>query len=103
MNQSRRQALQAMSVFGLALAAGLIKPTDATAAEWQAKLFEMKNTDDIFKALGGNFKQSSDLVITAPEIAENGAVVPISVTSNASKTKRSLSWLKKILILFQQK
>lgn len=86
MNHSRRQVLQMMSVFGLALATGLIKTTDSIAAEWQSKLFEMKNTDDILKALGGNFKESADLVITAPEIAENGAVVPISVSSNVGKT-----------------
>ena len=86
MNQSKRQTLQMMSVFSLAIVTGLIKTTDVIAVDWQSKLFEMKNTDDILKALGGNFKQSTDLVITAPEIAENGAVVPVSVNSNVGKT-----------------
>lgn len=86
MNQSRRQVIQTLSVLGLAVAAGLIKPTDALAIEWQGKLFEMKNSDEIMKAIAGNFEQSGDVLINAPEIAENGAVVPISVTSNAAKT-----------------
>ena len=86
MQASRRQALQTLSVLGLALSTGLLKTTDVFAIEWQAQLFELKNMDDILKALGGNFAPSADVLINAPEIAENGAVVPITVSSNVPNT-----------------
>ncbi len=88
MQASRRQALQTLSVLGLALSTGLLKTTDVFAIEWQAQLFELKNMDDILKALGGNFAPSADVLINAPEIAENGAVVPITVSSNVPNTEK---------------
>ena len=88
MQASRRQALQTLSVLGLALSTGLLKSSDVLAVEWQAQLFELKNMDDILKAMGGNFAPSTDILINAPEIAENGAVVPISVSSNLPNTER---------------
>ncbi len=88
MNQSRRNALQRLSVFSLAVASGVLTVSDVLAVEWQAKLFELKNTDDILKSLGGNFTPNKDIVMTTPEIAENGAVVPVSVTSNIPGTEK---------------
>lgn len=87
MNASRRDALRSLTVLGLAVSTGLLKMSDAVAVEWQANIFEAKNVDDILKALGGNFAKSADVQINAPEIAENGAVVPVSVTSTAAKTQ----------------
>lgn len=88
MYTSRRQALRTLSVIGLALSTGLLKASDVFAVEWQAQLFELKNMDEILKAMAGNFAQSSDVLINAPEIAENGAVVPITVTSNVPNTEK---------------
>jgi sulfur-oxidizing protein SoxY len=72
----------------LAITAGLIKPSDVFAAEWKANVFEAKSMEDVVKALGGDkFAVSADVTISGPDIAENGAVVPVSVSSKAPKTE----------------
>lgn len=83
MNQQRRDALRITTVLGLAVAAGLISPVDALAAEiWNSAAFDTKNLNDTVKALGGGtVAVSKELVINAPDIAENGAVVPVSVST----------------------
>ena len=75
-------ALAVLSAFG----AGLLKPGRALAAR-NASAFEAKSAVDAMKALGmTNAEDSKDIVIRAPDIAENGAVVPIDVTSNIAGT-----------------
>jgi len=55
---------------------------DADAKDWPADAFKQKTEADALKALYGKSAEASDKVsLDAPEIAENGAVVPISVTS----------------------
>ena len=55
---------------------------DANAKEWPADAFKHKNEADTLKALYGKTAEASDKVsLDAPEIAENGAVVPIAVAS----------------------
>ncbi|HYD61610.1 MAG TPA: thiosulfate oxidation carrier protein SoxY [Noviherbaspirillum sp.] len=88
MNQNRRDMLRITSVLGLAITAGLLKPTDVFAAEWQGKVFEAKSLEDAIKALGGDkFAVSKDVTVSGPDIAENGAVVPVSVSSAAPNTE----------------
>ena len=84
MNQQRRDALRLSTVLGLAVTAGVLSPFEALAAEaWNGAAFDTKNLNDTVKALGGrNAVPSINLLINAPEIAENGAVVPISVTTS---------------------
>ena len=84
MNQQRRDALRLSTGLGLAVAAGLLSPLEASAAEgWNSAAFDTKNLNDTVKALGGRSAVPSiNLLINAPEIAENGAVVPISVTTS---------------------
>lgn len=80
--QQRRDMLRMTTVFGLALAAGLLKTSDALAEEWNKAAFDTKNVNDTIKALGGvSAATSKDVAITAPDIAENGAVVPVAVAS----------------------
>lgn len=82
MNQNRRDMLRITSVLGLAITAGLIKPAEVFAAEWKASAFEAKTLEDVIKALGGDkFVVSTDVTVSGPDIAENGAVVPVSVSS----------------------
>jgi sulfur-oxidizing protein SoxY len=87
----RRDVLKAgggASVFVLAVAAGLIKPEDAFAQEWNKAAFEAKSVADALKALGGGGStESGDIVFDAPDIAENGSVVPLSVESRLPGTK----------------
>jgi sulfur-oxidizing protein SoxY len=55
---------------------------DADAKEWPGDAFKLKSEADTLKALYGKSAEPSDKVsLDAPEIAENGAVVPIAVAS----------------------
>ena len=85
MNRARRNVLKAgggASLYALLAAAGMMRPYAALAADWNQKAFEAKNLKDAFDALGaGSRIDSADIVMTAPEIAENGAVVPIGAVS----------------------
>ena len=75
-------------MFALAAAAGLVRPADAFAQQWNKAAFETKSFADTVKALGGSGStESAQIQITAPDIAENGAVVPITVESALPKTQ----------------
>jgi sulfur-oxidizing protein SoxY len=70
----------------LAFAAALAKPLAALAA-WNEKAFGAKSAQDALKGIGAaDAPLSKDIVIDAPQIAENGAVVPIEITSNIAGT-----------------
>jgi sulfur-oxidizing protein SoxY len=85
MNQTRRNVLRAgggVSLFAILAAAGLLQPGSALAADWNKKAFESKELQEAFEALGAGGRADSDAIkMVAPEIAENGAVVPIGVES----------------------
>ncbi|MCW5603119.1 MAG: thiosulfate oxidation carrier protein SoxY [Burkholderiales bacterium] len=69
-------------------AAGLLKPVAALAAPWNKNAFESKAAADAIKNLGANnLIDSKDITITAPDIAENGAIVPVAVTSRIPNTQ----------------
>lgn len=88
MKQNRRDMMRITSVLGMAFTAGLLKPSDVFAAEWNQKAFEAKSIDDVIKELGGGkFAVSPDVTVTGPDIAENGAVVPVSVSSKVPNTE----------------
>jgi sulfur-oxidizing protein SoxY len=86
----RRNVLKGASAGGAlaaALAAGLLKPTQVFAADWNKLAFEAKDTAGALKGMGvATAADSKDLVLKAPEIAENGAVVPVDVISNIPNT-----------------
>jgi sulfur-oxidizing protein SoxY len=59
----------------------------AEAALWPEQAFKQKSEVDAVKTLYGKTAEPSDKVkLDAPEIAENGAVVPISVASALPNT-----------------
>src|SRR5258706_4576979 len=83
MNPLRRNAMQ----FAAALAASLLVPLRAFAA-WNKEAFQSKTAADALKGLGvASSSESKDIAIEAPQIAENGAVVPIEITSHLANTK----------------
>lgn len=87
MNQSRRNLLRMGSVIGIGLAGSLFGSLNVFGAEWMPKSFEAKNLEDALKELGvDKYSISSDVSVVSAEIAENGAVVPISITSVIPKT-----------------
>ena len=70
----------------LALGAALAKPFAALAA-WNKEAFGAKSAGEALARLGAaSPAPSKDLLIDAPQIAENGAVVPIEVLSNIPGT-----------------
>ena len=85
MNRRRRKVLGfsvGASALGVASAAGLFVGGSAWAANRNEAAFQSKAVADALKNLGvSNPVESRDIVITAPDIAENGAVVPVAVTS----------------------
>lgn len=99
MNQLRRTFLKnagAVGTVAFAFAAGLLKPGAAFAAAWNNLAFAAKDTADAMKNAGyGGAAESSDIVIKAPDIAENGAVVPVSATSNIPGTTSMAIFVEK--------
>jgi len=76
-------------------AALLLKPFAALAA-WHKEAFGAKSAPDALKSLGvANAAPSQDVVIEAPQIAENGAVVPVEITSNVKGTTSILVLIDK--------
>ena len=92
MDTNRRQAMRTgggLTLFALLAAAGWLKPQEAAAEDWNKGAFETKSMDETMKALGGGAPaQSKDIAFfSTPDIAENGAVVPIGITSSVPKTE----------------
>ena len=92
--QSRRETLkQSAMVVGLLAATGLF-PQYALA--WNSTAFEAKSIADVMKALGaGAPVASKDVTLTAPDIAENGAVVPMGVATTLPGVKYMLVLVEK--------
>ena len=94
MNDNRREILKAgggATVMALALVAGLLRPQDVFAQQgWNKAAFDTKTLADVVKALGGGPATENKGVQFSnptPDIAENGAVVPITITSSLPKTE----------------
>ena len=89
MNIKRRQTMKAggsLALIAAAISAGVL-PMSAFA-DWNKAAFEAKNMADVLKAMGGaSAEKSTDIIITAPDIAENGAVVPVAVASKIAGTQ----------------
>ncbi len=92
--QSRRDILKhSTAVAGLLAATGLF-PSDAFA--WNAPAFESKTMADVMKAFGaGAPAESKSVTLTAPDIAENGAVVPFVVATSLPNVKHILLLVEK--------
>ena len=90
MDALRRTLLKGAGATGVltaAIAAGLLKPSQVLAAEWNRAAFDAKDVAGALKVAGaGNAAESKDIVIRAPDIAENGAVVPVEIVSNIPNT-----------------
>ncbi|MFZ2738599.1 MAG: thiosulfate oxidation carrier protein SoxY [Burkholderiaceae bacterium] len=92
--QTRRETLQhSAALVGLLAGTGLF-PHYAHA--FNASAFEAKSLAEVLKALGASAPQlSKDVSIVAPDIAENGAVVPMGAST-------TLSGVKQLLILVEK-
>ena len=92
---TRRETLrQSATVAALLFASGLF-PRYAMAA-FNKGAFDAKSLADSFKALGvGAPVESTGVTLQAPDIAENGAVVPIGATSTLAGVKQLLFLVEK--------
>lgn len=91
MNHNRRTVVltgSRLTALSLAWSAGLIRTAQAAPA-WNKAAFEAKNVADVGKALGSAAApaESKAITLTGPDIAENGAVVPVGVASTLPKTE----------------
>ena len=80
-----------VGVLALLAAAGWLRPATAQAQgqAWNKAAFDTHSLAETMQALGGGEPmQSKDIVFfQTPDIAENGAVVPVGITSNIPKTE----------------
>lgn len=92
--QTRRETLQrSAAVAGLLATTGLF-PQFAHAFNKAA--FEAKSVADAAKAYGGGaITESKDVTLTGPDIAENGAVVPLGVSTTLAGVKHLLILVEK--------
>lgn len=90
-NTKRRTFLQgtvAAGAVGAAISAGLLTPRVVLAA-WPSAAFDAKTVDGSLDALMGShqLEGSDKIAIRAPDIAENGAVVPVTVSTDIANTE----------------
>lgn len=69
-------------------AAGWLLPLRALAAHWNAAAFDATILADAIRSIGAvAVTESSQIQLKAPEIAENGAIVPVEITSMLAGTQ----------------
>lgn len=92
---TRRQLLQrSAAVAGLLGGLGLLP--EAAQAAWNNAAFDAKSLAELAKALGVSAPvESKDVTLTGPDIAENGAVVPVGCASAAAGVKRLMILVEK--------
>jgi len=83
MLQTRRDVMQRSAALAALLAGVGLLPTRALAESgWNKVAFEAKTLDEVMKALGAAKPvESKDITLVAPDIAENGAVVPLGAST----------------------
>ena len=88
---SRRTFLQRLglgSACVAAFAAGWLHPLRLLAAEWNKAAFDAKALADALRSIGATSAADSDQIqLKAPEIAENGAIVPVEIASRIPGTQ----------------
>ncbi len=96
--QTRRDMLSHSAKVAALLAAvgALPQLARAQAGAYNTAAFDAKNMADVMKALGGAAPMASkDVTVTGPDIAENGAVVPIGAATSLPGVKRLLILVEK--------
>lgn len=90
MNMKRRVFLRGSltaSTIGVAVGAGLLTP-QAVLAAWPKNAFSTKNMKEAMKIVdGAESMETGHVKVSAPDIAENGAVVPVTISSDLKGAK----------------
>jgi sulfur-oxidizing protein SoxY len=84
MNPTRRTVLKSTGAMATLLSLGIVTAEQAQAAGRAG--FDAKNLQDAIKALGGSVSANDQVQIISPDIAENGAVVPVGAISRIPNT-----------------
>ena len=95
---SRRDMLShSVKVATLLAAIGMLPSlARAQAAAYNTAAFDAKTIADLMKVLGaGTPAESKDVTVTGPDIAENGAVVPVGASTALPGVKRMLLLVEK--------
>jgi sulfur-oxidizing protein SoxY len=92
---NRRELLSHSAKVAALLATTGLLPQVAHAA-YNTAAFEVKTMAELVKLLGGSTPtESKDVTITGPDIAENGAVVPVGLSTALPGVKRLLVLVEK--------
>lgn len=83
MDINRRRTFQSLVALTFTSLAGVLVPLRAVAA-WPRTVFDAKTPKDLMDAMfkGAKIESSSSISLLAPELAENGGIVPITVEAN---------------------
>jgi sulfur-oxidizing protein SoxY len=96
---ARRKMLSDAARVAVALAAAGWLPQVAFAQQagaWNKAAFDAKSLAELMKALGASAPvESKDVTLTAPDIAENGAVVPLGASTTVAGVKTLLMLVEK--------
>jgi len=97
MHNRREMLIRSAQVAGMLAALGMLPEfAHAQAAGYNTAAFDAKTMADLMKALGGAAPvESKDVTITGPDIAENGAVVPVGAATSLPGVKRMLLLVEK--------
>ncbi|WP_439112664.1 thiosulfate oxidation carrier protein SoxY [Hydrogenophaga sp.] len=83
--RTRRAVIKTTGAFATLVSLGIITQSQAQAAVDRAS-FQVKTLEDALKAIGGTAATSDQVTVVSPDIAENGAVVPVGATSKLPNT-----------------
>ena len=84
---NRRKVIKALATGGALIGASVLMPGLALAA-WNKEAFGSDNQSMAMKSLlGAEPTESADVSLKAPSIAENGAVVPVTVKTTAANVE----------------
>ena len=95
--KTRREMLsQSARVAAMLAAVGMLPTVAQAQGSYNTAAFAAKNMAELMKALGaGAPVESKDVTVTGPDIAENGAVVPVGASTALPGVKRLLILVEK--------
>lgn len=95
MSMNRRKVVKAIAAGGALMGLGALMPRLALAA-WNKDAFAAKNQADAMNALyGSTAEPNAGVKLNAPDIAENGAVVPITISSDLADIESLAIFIEK--------
>ena len=99
MSMNRRDVMKVgggAAVYTALASMGFFVANPAMANTWKKEWFETKSIADTLKAMGvATAPNSGDISITSQDIAENGAVVTVGVSSKLAKTQMAVVMVEK--------